>query len=216
MYSAYLEMPQKYFPNAVSIIDSFHMTQVIIHKLTDYINDVMKRYKKIDSERLEEKNRKKNRDDKTIKESREVALLRKYRWILLRNDDNINYSHHQHWHAALHIYADTYLIEKEFMSLDKNFQELKTLKEMFITMNHRHFKDEKQALENIDELIKVYEASNQRIFKEFADFLKDHRIAFAYSFIQVKVIRSTINDKHHYYSRLNNSYMESMNRKPKD
>lgn len=216
MYSAYLEMPQKFFPNAVSIIDSFHMTQALIQKLNNYINDTMRRYKDIDLRRLEEKNLKNNQNNKTIKESKEVALLRKYRWVLLKNDDDINYSHHQHWHAALHMYADTYLIEKEFMSLDKNFQELKRLKEMFISLNHRHFKDVNQALKNIDALVELYKASNQKVFKEFADFLKDHRIAFAYSFIQVKVIRSTINDKKNYYSRLNNSYMESMNRKPKD
>ena len=58
---------------------------------------------------------------KTIQESQEVILLRKYRWVLLKNQDNINYSDKRYYHSSLRMYADTYTIEKLFLSLDPKF-----------------------------------------------------------------------------------------------
>ena len=53
----------------------------------------MKSYKKKDREALDQSNFETNRDYKTIKESREVILLKKYRWVLLKNQDDIIHSH---------------------------------------------------------------------------------------------------------------------------
>ena len=85
-------MPEEYFPNAVTILDSFHVVKVIISRMNTYIYKVMKRYKKRDEQRLKEKNHNTNRDDKSIKTSKEVILLQNYKWVILKNHDEINYS----------------------------------------------------------------------------------------------------------------------------
>ena len=54
-YKTYLTMPEEYFPNAVTILDSFHVVKVIISRMNTYIYKVMKRYKKRDEQRLKEK-----------------------------------------------------------------------------------------------------------------------------------------------------------------
>lgn len=49
-----------------------------------YIYKVMKKYKKRDEQRLKEKNHDTNRDDKSIKPSKEVILLQNYKWVILK------------------------------------------------------------------------------------------------------------------------------------
>ncbi len=48
-------MPEKYFPNACTVLDSFHAVKVIITYLNGYINKVMKKYQDRDKKALEEK-----------------------------------------------------------------------------------------------------------------------------------------------------------------
>ena len=100
--------------------------------------------------------------------------------------------------------------------LDSNFETIRVLKEKFITFNHSTFSSEDQILHAMNLLIDEFKTSDILLFNEFADFLKRYRIQYARSFQKVLVHRSSINDASNYYSRLNNSYMESMNRKPKD
>lgn len=85
---------------------------------------------------LEEKNHDTNRDNKTIKKSKEVILLQNYRWVMLKNRDEINYSYNRHYHKMLGMNVDTYIIEKLFLQLDPNFEGLRDLKEEYIQFNH--------------------------------------------------------------------------------
>ena len=100
-YKTYLNMPEEYFPNSVTILDSFHVVKVIISQMNTYIYKVMKRYKKRDEQRLKEKNHDTNRDDKSIKPSKEVILLQNYKWVILKNHDEINYSTKRYYHKML-------------------------------------------------------------------------------------------------------------------
>ena len=78
-YKPYLELSKHFFPNAVSILDSFHVIKYLLGLINTYINSVMKAYKDKDLKRLEKQNHDTNRDNKMIQESQEVILLRKYR-----------------------------------------------------------------------------------------------------------------------------------------
>ena len=109
-----MEYPKKYFPNAVVILDSFHVIKHLISQLNAYIYNVSKRYKERDKKALEIKNHDTNRDNKSIKQSKEVILLNNYKWVLLKNNDDINYSSKRHYHNLLEQYLDTYQIEKMF------------------------------------------------------------------------------------------------------
>lgn len=54
-YQTYLTMPEKYFPNACTVLDSFHAVKVIITYLNGYINKVMKKYQNRDKKSFRRK-----------------------------------------------------------------------------------------------------------------------------------------------------------------
>ena len=215
-YRNYMEYPENYFPNAKVILDSFHISKHLISKLNTYINQVMKRYLERDKKELEKKNHDTNRDNKSIKESDEVILLRNYSWVLLKNNDEIKYSVNRHYHNLLGMHLDTYTIEKMFFALDVNFKPLHELKEKFIIFNQSKFDKYEDVEKDFDELINEYKASDQIIFKQFAEYLNKFKTEIIYSFTVSEVSRRTKDEQDKYYSRLSNGPMEGFNRKPKD
>lgn len=215
-YRNYQLIPEKFFPNACTILDSFHVIKIIIERLNTYIYKVMKRYQERDKKRMEEKNHDTNSDHKTIKDSQEVVLLKNYRWVLLKNRDEINYSTKRYYHKRLGMVVDTFTIEKMFLDLDPNFRELRDLKEAYIQFNNQHYSEEEQARKALDDLIMKYEKCNQSIFNYFSAFLKSSKELILNSFTETKVHRKSARQETEYYSRLSNGPMESFNRKPKD
>ena len=79
MYESYLKLPEKYFNNSVSVIDSFHVIAWINNKINLFINEVKKQYQKRDDEKRKEKNYKENKDFIRRKDSKEVYLLKNHR-----------------------------------------------------------------------------------------------------------------------------------------
>ena len=184
--------------------------------LNSYIHQVRKRYKEKDKQTLEEKNHENNRDNKSIKASKEVILLTHYKWVLLKNDDDIEPTHKSRYHSLLGMYLDTYKISKMFFELDKNFKPLHELKEKYITFNQTNFKSAEEANKELQSLINLYKASDQSIFKEFAYFLVKFQTEIINSFTYTKVYRKSKEDQYALHSRLSNGPMEGFNRKPKD
>lgn len=215
-YSPYLEFPKNYFPNAVSILDSFHVVKVLISLLNDYVNKLYRKYKDINLKKLQKKNHDMNLDYHSIKPSQEMVLLRDYRWVLLKNHDDIKYSYKLHYHKALGLNINTYRIEDMFFQLDPDLEKIRDLKEKYIQFNHSSFEDEEITRQQLDALIKEYEASGLAVFQQFSKFLKEHKDPIVYSFTVAEVDRKTIEDEKSYYGRLSNGLMESFNRKPKD
>lgn len=214
-YRNYMEFPKEYFPNAKVILDSFHVSKYLISKLNTYINQIMKRYQEKDRKSLEIKNHDTNRDNKTIKESDEVILLRNYRWVLLKNNDEIKYSTKRYYHNLLKMHLDTYTIEKMFFDLDENFKPLHELKEKFIIFNQSKFEKFQDVEKELDNLIKEYEASDQNIFKQFADYLNKFREEIIFSFTVSEVSRRTKDEQDKYYSRLSNGPWKDSIESPK-
>ena len=215
-YRTYMDFVTDFFPEAISVLDSFHVTKVLISNLNNYINSVMKKYKEKDKKALEEKNNQTNRENKSIKESNEVVLLRNYRWVLLQNQDEINYTSKRYYHKLLHMYVDTHQIEQMFFELDDNFRYFRDMKEKYISFNHTKYSSEEKAEEALDILIKEYKASYHSIFRNFAKFLYTYKKQIIRSFTTVAVSRKTVDEEKEYYARLSNGPMESFNRKPKD
>lgn len=190
-YKTYLTMPEEFFPNAITILDSFHVVKVIISQMNAYIYKVMKKYKKRDEQRLKEKNHDTNRDE-------------------------INYSTKRYYHKMLGMNVDTFTIEKMFLELDSNFEKLRDLKEDYIEFNNQEYESELDVLTNLNTLINKYKYSDQSIFSDFALFLIKYKEPIVNSFIKVKVYRKSARTEQEYYARLSNGPMESFNRKPKD
>jgi len=45
MYNPYISYVDKYFPNAVPVVDSFHVTQWIVHAIDMYIRQLEKKFR---------------------------------------------------------------------------------------------------------------------------------------------------------------------------
>lgn len=215
-YKAYMEYPQKYFPNSVVILDSFHVVKYLITKINVYINQVMKKYQEKDKLKLEEKNHDTNADNKSIKDSDEVVLLRNYRWVILKNNNEIKYSLDRHYHNLLGMHLDTYTIEKMFFALDDKFETIRDLKEKYISFNSMNFSNNEETKAELETIIKEYVASDISIFKDFGEFLNKYKNEIINSFTVHEVYRRTADEQEAYYSRLSNGPMEGFNRKPKD
>ena len=88
MYNPYIQWVGRYFLNAVSVVDSFHVIQWITHKKDMYIRNLIKSFKKRDKENFIA-NGGIITEHTYIPPSREVYLLQKYRWLILANRSSI-------------------------------------------------------------------------------------------------------------------------------
>lgn len=91
MYRPYHGFVDKNFPNAVSVIDSFHVVKMINHQLHQYMLRIMRRYRERVEIRHEELEQKLGRRVE-FTPSREYYLLKKYQWLILKNNDEVNYA----------------------------------------------------------------------------------------------------------------------------
>ena len=211
MYNPYIQWVGKYFPNAVPVVDSFHVIQWIIHKLDMYIRNLIKHYKHRDRE-VYVANGGIITENTYIPPSREVYLLQKYRWLILANQSTIIYHSDLRMDTRLRCMMNTYDYEDSLFIIDPTLRELRDLKEMYISFNTRNTGKPMDARIELDKLIDYYLHCGNPIFYDFADLLIRYHDYIINSFVMV--------EKHGsgkiYSSRLSNGPIESLNRKIKD
>lgn len=213
MYKTYQDIKDLYFPNAISIIDSFHVIFWINHQIELYIAKVKKKYRKINDELLMDKNYKNNFNHKNIKQSKELYILNNFKWALLQSESNIVFQDRSKC-SFLNMYLDTYQRINLFMSLDDNFPLIKEERDKYISFNNTYVGDPDGALKALDELIEQYLNSKLKMFNDFALLLKRHKKEICSSF---NVIKIEDNETHEtIIKRISNSYIESFNNYPKD
>ena len=212
-YKQYMDYPERFFPNAEPILDSFHLSKWLTARINSYIQNVYKKYRDKDLERLKEKNQQWNLDNKSIQWSKETILLRDYRWIILKNRDHIHYDTKMRYNSKFKMNIDTYRLESMFMALDPKFKEIRDLKEEYIQFNNSEYENSDEIEHELERLIKKYRASDIAMFRDFAALLNRYRDKIIPSFTKLEVIRA---NKNEIFSRLSNGPMESFNRKPKD
>ena len=211
MYNPYLEYVDKYFPNAISIVDSFHVMQWIIGKLDIYVKKLIKQYKERDEKAFKSKLHRFNQEKTPI--SDEVYLLQNFKWFLLKNADHIDYHSELKFNSHFKMYMNTYDLEKKFFEINTNLAVLRDLKEIYVEFNNSNAGKPDIAALEIEDIIKYFLDCGQPIFVEFAKLLKKHKQPIINSFIHFEKITSsgTIIE-----SRLSNGPIESLNRKAKD
>lgn len=211
MYNPYIRYVETYFPNAVPVVDSFHVIQWITHSIDNYIRKLIKKYKQRDRE-LYESQWKPEVMPKYIPPSREVYLLQKYRWLILANRSNIIYHSDPRMDTHFNCLMNTYDYEDELFRIDPNLRELRDLKEMYVAFNERNAGLPMDARIELDDLIGKYLHCGNPIFVDFANLLIRYHDYIINSFVMV--------ERHGsgkiYNSRLSNGPMESLNRKIKD
>lgn len=211
MYNPYLEYVNQYFPNAISIVDSFHVMQWIIGKLDIYLKKLVKKYKERDEKAFKSKIHRFNQEKIPI--SDEVYLLQNYRWFLLKNADHIEYYSESKFNSHFKMYMNTYDLEKNFFEIDANLSVLRDLKEIYVEFNNSNAGKPDIAALELEELINYYSNCGQPIFVEFSNLLKKYSQPIINSFIHFEKITSSGETIE---SRLSNGPIESLNRKAKD
>lgn len=211
MYNPYISYVDKYFPNAISVIDSFHVIQWIIRMIDNYIRQLLKRFRQRDRE-LQEKLSLEEQRPVSLPQSDEVYLLQKYRWLILANRSNITYHSDPRMDPHFRCLMNTYDYEDALFRLDPKLKDFRDLKEKYIQFNNRNAGKPIEAKKELDELIPMYLASEYEIFRDFGNLLEKYQDYIINSFIMV--------EKHGhgkiYESRLSNGPIESINRKVKD
>lgn len=211
MYNQYISYVDKYFPNAVSVVDSFHVIQWITRLIDNYIRQLLKKYRQRDRE-LEEQLSYEQQRPVSLPPSDEVYLLQKYRWLILASQSNIKYHTDPRMDSHFRCLMNTYDYEDALFRIDYRLKDFRDLKEIYIQFNNRNAGNPVKAREELEELIPLYQSCEHEIFRDFGNLLEKYEDYIINSFIMV--------EKHGagkiYNSRLSNGPIESINRKVKD
>lgn len=211
MYNPYITYVDKYFPNAVSVVDSFHVIQWITRMIDQYIRQLLKRYRQRDRERQELLYQEHQRPI-ILPPSNEVYLLQKYRWLILSNQSNITYHSDARFDRHFRALMNTYDYEDALFRIDPKLRDYRDQKERYLQFNSRNAGNPLQAQKELTELIQDYSRSPHEIFREFAVLLEKYKDPIINSFIMVEKISNDTT----YSSRLSNGPIESVNRQIKD
>lgn len=82
MYNPYISYVDKYFPNAISVVDSFHVIQWITRMIDNCIRQLLKKFRQRDRE-YQDKLSYEQQQPVSLPPSDEVYLLQKFRWLIL-------------------------------------------------------------------------------------------------------------------------------------
>ena len=134
MYKPYGNYVDKYFPYAESVIDSFHVVKAINHSIDNFIRGLVRKFKQEDEEFQRLKELELGHEIK-LPVSDEVYLLKKHKWVLMRNMSNIDYNKKPQYDWHFKYYMDTYDYESRFMAIHPDFKEIRILKESYIEFN---------------------------------------------------------------------------------
>ena len=211
MYNPYLAYVEKYFPNAVSVVDSFHVVQWVIRAIDNYIRSLIRKYRQKIRE-AEERRTAELGYPVSLPQSDELYLLQKYRWLILSNKDSLTYHSALRMDPHFHRLMNTYDYESSLFQISPRLRDLRDWKERYIQFNSRNVGHPLRAREEIEDLIDFYFKTGDEIFVDFASLLSRFRDPIINSFVMV--------EKHGsggiYDSRLSNGPIESLNRKVKD
>ena len=211
MYNQYISYVDKYFPNAVPVVDSFHVIQWITRIIDNYIRQLLKKFRQRDRE-LEDQLSYEQQKPVSLPPSDEVYLLQKYRWLILASQSNIKYHSEPRMDSHFHCLMNTFDYEDALFRIDPKLKDFRDLKETYLQFNSRNAGNPIKAREELSELIIIYQSCEHEIFRDFGDLLEKYEDYIINSFIMV--------EKHGsgkvYNSRLSNGPIESINRKVKD
>ena len=211
MYRPYIGYIDKYFPNAVSIVDSFHVVKMINGKILNYIRRLQNQYRRMDEERHEDLEQQLGRRI-DFTHSKEYYLLKNFRWLILKNHDDIHYSGKSRYDYKLRRYITLGEIEDMLFDIDPDLRYIRNLKERYIHFNKKYGNRPREARQHLKDLIWIYRQCPFPLFHEVADSLTYFFESIINSFIMVE--RMCADGVH--ISRLSNGPMEAMNHITKD
>ena len=216
MYNPYIEFVNKYFPNAVSVVDSFHVTQWIINSIVNYIRDLIRgvraEIRDIQAKMIGEHKTNREIVNMLKPQSDRLYLLQKYRWLITKNQRNIEYTSSSRFDHHFKYYMTIYAYEEKLFAFYPKLKDIRDLKEQYIQFNYRNSGNPESAAKELEMLISEYKRSSFSMFVNFALLLEKHKSSIINSFIMV----SKLTGEGVVESRLSNGPIESINKKIKD
>ncbi|WP_455047586.1 hypothetical protein [Mogibacterium diversum] len=85
--------------------------------------------------------------------SDEVYLLKKYRWLLLANQEHLEYHLEPRYDRHFRFFINTFGYEEKFLALHPYIKDFRDLKEEYVRFNSRNAGNPLKADEEIDSLI---------------------------------------------------------------
>ena len=144
MYNPYIAYTSKYFPNAVSVVDSFHVIQWLNRSLENFLRSLLREYRNRDEAARVTKEQETGRPV-PHHISDEVYILSKYNWFLLKSSSNIEYHTDTRIDRHFRYYMNTYDYERMFFDLHPNLKAFRDLKELYVRFNNRNAGNPSQA-----------------------------------------------------------------------
>lgn len=210
MYSPYISYVDKYFPNAVSAVDSFHVVAYINRQLLSHIRELTRKIdthdRKVHEEREQDFHRR-----LSFSHSREYKILKHFSWVIT-NQEDLNYSKKPFWNYRLNQWTDIHDLEEAIFRIAPELRQMRKLKEKYIDFYRRYGNDQKRARPALKELITLYRKSGFKEFETIASTLKKHFESIICSFIMIQRFCKG----NEYLARLSNGPMEALNRIVKD
>ena len=214
MYNPYINYVSRYFPKAKCIVDNFHVIKWLNNRLNTYINSVKKKYEERDKKNYKENDYKRNMSFTKHKDSREVYILKHYKYFLLSNKENIEYSMELRYDRFLNMYLDTYQKEKLFMNLDSKFTKYREMKELYSQFANRTYLNQNDIEISLDTIIDYYINSEEGVFIGFGKLLKRYKEYIINSFTYITI--HNLKEDKPVQRRLSNGLIESFNNNPKN
>lgn len=211
MYRPYIDYVDTYFPNAISVVDSFHVIKLINSKLQAYLRKIARRLDEKDELRHEKLEQELGRKVSFV-HSREYYIIKNFQWLILKNQSEIKYSQNMHFDYKFNCLMSVYDYEHQLFKIDPNLAILRDLKEKYIDFNNKYVGNYTHARKGLEDIILVYRSSGFKMFEEIADSLEVYKEQIINSFIMVE--RTCKGGT--FSKRLSNGPMESLNRIPKD
>lgn len=208
MYNPYLEYPSLYFPNAVSVVDAFHVIQTINFEFLKYIRKQIKLLDEKDRQQHEKREEEFHRK-LDFKHSKDYLILKKYHGMLLKNASNLKVYTQPRYNKFLGRLMTTYDYFEWMFKINPNFEHLRDLKEVYISFNEKYAGDPKGAAKALPLVIAKYRECPYEMYHKIAEMLESHFDAIINSFI---LLEKASGDR----MRLSNGPIEGLNRITKD
>ncbi len=211
MYRPYSSFVEQYFPNAITVIDSFHVVKMINHHIHKYILELIRKQRTLDEIRHDKLEQQFGRHLE-FTPSKEYYLLKNFQWIILKNNDEIIYNGKPFFNRKLNRYVTIGDIERMLFEIDPHLEDIRDLKEKYIRFNKQYGNRHKDARNKLNYIISEYECCPYKMYHTIALSLRTHFDSIVNSFIMVE--RHCKGDD--YIKRLSNGPIEALNRIVKD
>jgi len=137
MYKQYQDYVGTYFPNAVGIVDAFHVIQAINYEFLKYIRKLIRSLDEADHKEYERRTQEFHREIE-FKHSKEYTLIKKYYGMLLKNATSIKTSTHPKFNPILNRMMTTFDYFEWMYKIDPDLEHLRNLKEEYIYFNSKY------------------------------------------------------------------------------